>query len=80
VNFLINKEKDHSLETRKKQAMRILKISKWIEHQQIVPVISIIHPVEEDRMYFAEELYNNYQVYLECNLDTCRQRYWIGSA
>lgn len=60
--------------SRKEQSLRILRMAQWVEKQNIIPVIAMIHPFEEERKLFRESLNNYFQIYLNCTVDDCQRR------
>lgn len=61
-------------EARRKQTQRILRLTRWVSGQGILPVVAIIHPFEDDRKKCREALDRYYEVYLECELPACIKR------
>ena len=64
----------YDIESRRKQTRRMLSLAQWVSSQGIIPVVALIHPVEEDRTKCRESIKGYYEVYLKCNLDTCIKR------
>lgn len=60
--------------SRKQQSLRILRMAQWVEKQQIIPVIAMIHPFEEERQLFRQSLNNYFQIYLNCSVQDCQKR------
>lgn len=61
-------------ESRRKQTKRVLKLARLTSEQSIIPIAAIIHPFESDRRICRETLPRYFEVYLKCDLDTCRTR------
>ena len=74
VRNLFDEGYGYDPESRRAQSRRLLKLARWIEHEQIIPVVAMIHPFEDDRLLFRERLHNYYQIYLECDVEECTRR------
>jgi adenylyl-sulfate kinase len=61
-------------ESRRKQTQRILRLTRWVSNQGILPIVAIIHPFEDDRKECRKILYNYFEVYLQCELSECIRR------
>ena len=74
VRHLFDERYGYDPASRRAQSRRLLKLAGWIEHEQIIPVVAMIHPFEDDRVLFRERLHNYYQIYLECDVEECTRR------
>lgn len=72
--FLYGEKLGFDIEARRRQTQRIISLVNWVSKQGILPVIAIMHPVEEDRRWCREHLNSYYEVYLKCDIDTCVSR------
>ena len=54
--------------SRSRQTMRVMSLANWLQRQGIVPVVSIIHPFQVDRVFCREELVGYKEVYLRCDM------------
>jgi adenylylsulfate kinase-like enzyme len=61
-------------ESRRKQTVRVKKLAAWISKNDVLPVISIIHPFEDGRIECRNELKGYYEVYLNCSIKECIRR------
>jgi adenylyl-sulfate kinase len=59
---------------RRKQTSRVLRLARLVAGQGILPVVAIIHPVEEDRRMCREAMPGYFEVWLKCTLDVCVAR------
>jgi len=57
--------------SRRKQTQRVVRLTRWISDQGILPVIAIIHPFEDDRLDCRATLDGYFEVYLKCPLEVC---------
>jgi adenylyl-sulfate kinase len=57
--------------SRRKQTQRIVRLTRWISDQGILPVVAIIHPFEDDRADCRATLDGYFEVYLKCPLEAC---------
>ena len=57
--------------SRRKQTRRIVRLTRWISDQGILPVVAIIHPFEDDRLDCRATLDGYFEVYLKCPLEAC---------
>jgi len=57
--------------SRRKQTQRIVRLTRWISDQGILPVVAIIHPFEDDRTDCRATLDGYFEVYLNCPLEAC---------
>ena len=60
--------------SRRKQTHRIATLAKWLIKQNSIPVVSIIHPFEDDRNTCKKEIPGYFEVYLKCSLKECIRR------
>ncbi len=60
--------------SRRKQTVRIQKMTMWVLKQKILPVVAIIHPFEDDRLICRERIPGYYEVFLNCDLNECISR------
>lgn len=61
-------------QSRRLQTERVLKLARLTSEQGIIPVAAIIHPFEDDRIACRAALPGYFEVYLHCDLETCRTR------
>jgi len=61
-------------QSRREQTRRISNLVKWTISQDILPVVTIINPFEDDRVKIRREIPGYFEVYLKCNLDECAKR------
>ena len=54
--------------SRRKQTLRVRKLAEWVMGQDILPVVAIIHPFQEDRMACRQALSGYFEISLECDL------------
>ena len=57
--------------SRRKQTQRIVRLTRWVSDQGILPVVAIIHPFEDDRADCRATLDGYFEVYLKCPLEAC---------
>jgi len=60
--------------SRRKQTQRIVKLTKWVIRQSLIPVVAINHPFEEDRVACREIFGGYFEVYLKCDVQECARR------
>lgn len=74
IRDLFEKKFGFDPQSRRKQTNRIKNISKWLSSNGVLPIVSIIHPFEDDRVRCREELDGYYEVFLDCEINTCMFR------
>jgi len=60
--------------SRRKQTNRVKDLAIWVIKQNIIPVVAIIHPFEDDRWKCRNGIPNYYEVYLKCDIEECVRR------
>ncbi len=61
-------------DSRRKQTKRVKNLALWVIKQNIIPVVAIIHPFEDDRLKCRSELPDYYEVHLKCDINECIKR------
>jgi len=64
----------YDLTSRRKQTKRMLGLAEMIAGQDIVTIVSLIHPIEEDRQACRKTIPGYFEVYLKCSLDELMRR------
>ena len=54
--------------SRCKQTVRVKRLANWVARQKTLPVVSIVHPFEDDRLKCREEIPGYFEVYLKCGI------------
>ncbi len=54
--------------SRRKQTARVRRLAQWVMKQDILPVVAIIHPFQEDRVVCREALPGYFEISLDCDL------------
>ena len=60
--------------SRRQQTRRVVKLAQWVSGQGVLPVVAVMHTLEDDRAWCRESLENYYEVFLQCSLETCMAR------
>ena len=71
VRRIFDERLGYDVASRRKQTRRILRLTRWISDQGILPVVAIIHPFEDDRLNCRATLDGYFEVYLKCPLEAC---------
>lgn len=58
----------YDLVSRRKQTVRVQKLTRWVLNQDILPIIAIIHPFQDDRVTCREMFTGYFEVFLSCSL------------
>ena len=54
--------------SRRKQIARVQKLARWVQNQNILPVVAIIHPFQDDRDACREMFPGYFEVSLSCDM------------
>lgn len=54
--------------SRRKQTIRVQKLAQWVIAQEVLPVVAINHPFEEDRAACRAAIPGYFEVSLDCDL------------
>lgn len=54
--------------SRRKQTARVMRLARWVLRQDIVPVVAIIHPFDDDRQKCRANLPSYFEAYLKCDI------------
>jgi len=54
--------------SRRKQTVRVQKLAQWVISQDVLPVVAINHPFEEDRAICRDALPGYFEISLDCEL------------
>lgn len=71
VRHIFDERLGYDVASRRKQTRRIVRLTRWISDQGILPVVAIIHPFEDDRLNCRATLDGYFEVYLKCPLEAC---------
>ena len=71
VRRIFDERLGYDEESRRKQTQRIVRLTRWVSDQGILPVVAIIHPFEDDRADCRATLDGYFEVYLKCPLEAC---------
>lgn len=64
----------YDCQSRRLQTERVLKLAQLTSEQEIIPVVAIIHPFEDDRARCRDTLPGYFEAHLKCDVDICRSR------
>jgi adenylylsulfate kinase-like enzyme len=68
VRSLFDNQLGYDPTSRRKQTQRMQRLARWILRQEILPVVAIIHPFEDDRLRCRGELPGYFEVHLVCDM------------
>ena len=71
---LFNNKYGFDPKSRIKQTQRMKSLVMWILNQNIIPVVAMIHPFEDDRLRCRQEIEGYFEVFLSCPINECVQR------
>ncbi|PPR11159.1 MAG: putative adenylyl-sulfate kinase [Alphaproteobacteria bacterium MarineAlpha11_Bin1] len=54
--------------SRRKQTLRVQKLTRWVLNQDVLPIIAIIHPFQDDRVACREMFSGYFEVSLSCGI------------
>ena len=54
--------------SRRKQTARVQKLARWVQNQDILPVVAIIHPFQDDREACRDMFPGYFEVSLSCDM------------
>ena len=74
VRALFDKKLGYDPNSRRQQSVQIKKLVNWVSFYDVLPIVAIIHPFEDDRVKFRGELPGYYEVFLDCGITECIRR------
>ena len=69
VRALCDRKMGYNAASRRKQTARVVRMVRWAVRQQVLPVVIIIHPFEDDRTGCRRELPGYFETHLACAID-----------
>ena len=54
--------------SRRKQTVRVQKLTRWVLNQNILPIVAMIHPFQDDRVACREMFAGYFEVFLSCGI------------
>ena len=74
IRNLFDKRLGYDIASRRLQTQRVKKLAHWVEKNHILPIVTIIHPFEDDRAKLRREISGYFEVFLSCDIKECVKR------